>query len=173
MKFLKSTQGAALVLCVAVVFSIGLGTVRTVNSAQKQLIEVFHEEALEFFNMRRDTGYNLHSVASRYLDSDSKSLAALKSACDAISASKTPADYQSSSDALTAAANSVMTELGSAALSESDASYVNGFSQEMENALFMLSKNSTGYNSEATQFNRTRLTVVARIFGFKTQPVFG
>ena len=181
MQVLKTRKGATLVLLLAVAFGILFGTYRSTMAEKKRVEAVFQEEMVELFQLRADAGYNLCSIASRYLDQDEKfdehltnggMIAAMRQYCDLAYTSgfdvmyDTPNLYFQSNNGLTYNMPLLIEKLETKDLSDADAQHVRSLMQELNSWNHVIANNEA-YHSAAAQFNEKILGGLGKLLGIK------
>ncbi|MEA4955783.1 MAG: hypothetical protein VB096_09795 [Pseudoflavonifractor sp.] len=172
MRFLKSRQGAAVVLAVVVIGSTIFGAHRSLTAVAAD-VRARGSHVQQDLQSRAGVGANLYTVAGRYLDSSDADLNALSSALTALSGNVTD---QSAQDALLTTLNPVMEKLGKAEdLSEKDRGYLSGFQTQLDSIAFTISHDP--YTAAAVEFNNKTLStfpasLLKTVAGVNELPVY-
>lgn len=172
MHFLKSRQGAAVVLVIAVIGSTIFGAHRSLTAVAAEVRAQGGQVEQDLQNRAR-VGANLYTVAGRYLDSNDADLNALEGALTTLSGNVTD---QKAQDALLTAMDPVMEKVkGAAELSEKDRGYLSGFRTQLESISFTISHDP--YTAAATEFNNKTLgtfpaSLLKTVAGVRTLPVY-
>jgi hypothetical protein len=175
MKFLKSQKGAALVLLLAVAFGLIFGTYRSTMAEQKKVVAVFQDGLEERFLRQADAGYNLCSVANRYLENKTL-INNIRNLCDLMydpdmdTMLQRIENYFYAEQVLRKNGQELIGQLQSAGLSDQDAQHVRGLEQELTNGSFVISHYGEYYAAVA-HFNGKVLNGLGRLLGI--EPVAG
>jgi len=160
MKFSENHKLARAVLCLCIAGTILLGGGRDLRQYRETQAKTYYQgtddsngkSIYQDLQARCEAGYNLITVAKRYLPADSDEIAALADAVSEVEAADDPKDACAANYRLTIAADRLYAVLTAEKLTDADDKLAAGQFTEMT------SRNQTiahdGYNDTADEFNR-------------------
>ena len=169
MEFLKTRNGAALILAIAVAFGTLYGSRRSLTAEGKK-ITAQNEMVMKDLSTRIEIGENLYTVAGRYLSGTD--LDSLRQSLDFLA--QNDADVMGYID-LAAIMRGVFYQMSTVdTLTEQDAKYLSGFEAQLESGVSTIARDP--YTIMAAEYNDKTLqgfpaNILGRLTGVKELPV--
>lgn len=156
MKFVYNRKTAVLILVLCIVGTVLISGGRSLNRYRESQAELFYDgpKGFSIYNdlmARCEAGYNIMTVARRYMDADSADLAALADAISGVETAESASEYYEANYRLTVAVDQVYALLSQERLNDTDKKLLSGQFTEMTSRNQTIANDS--YNTHAGQFN--------------------
>ncbi len=180
MKILYNRTIAVIVLVLCILGTILLGGGRSLRAARGECAGYFYEgtdddgSIADDLHARTEAGYNLVTVALRYMDEDAEAIREMRRTLEALESADSAEEAGKANAALTFAADELFAAMKEEELSEHDRGLAESQLAEMTSRSLTISHN--GYNDRAEEFNTLLDTfptsVIAGLGGIRPLELF-